>query len=288
MRRRITSTVLRRKISGPPIGQKLVTWRLMLAAGPHVYGTVAGDMRWYLAGHEGLPTWKGIAWACLGLFQEILERRHSETLPEMACQRSGRCCFKQVPRVSVFELERIANAIVDMPEPQATALAAKCRMSVETKYTDPILGEGVPCPLLEQGEDGKHRCSVHSVRPVICWASGLTTPLSWDCPIWQVHKDRFPTLPQEEVQPFLALFAWCRSVYARDVLKVPDNRQMMLAGVGVMALLGERSINARQPEVTAVLPHASQLAEDLWERKMEPPPEVEEETTSEQPVQQQQ
>lgn len=193
-------------------------------------------------------------------------------MPEMACQQSGNCCTKGVPRVSVFELERMAEHITTLSDEDKQAIVKRCRESVAGNYKDAILGEGVPCPMLGK-KDGRHVCMVHDARPVICWASGITTPLSWDCPLWQIHKRHFPTLPREDVMPFLHLFGYTREAFCRMFLGNAYRKQMMLIGTGVLALFGEMPVeNPKHPYATATLSHTYEPSEDLWTRKMEPPP----------------
>lgn len=266
----------------------LIHWKLSLAVEltPFIMRTVAGNMQEYLEdverhvkknppqGYDSpYRVWVEASWACLELLLLRLEQHHKNTLPEMACQRSGRCCAKQVPRVSVYELERMAQAMSRMPDDRKEAILQRCRESVTAKYTMPLFGEGVACPMLERDERGVHACAVHRDRPVVCRSFGMTTPLSWDCPIWKVYGDRFPLMDRELARPALKLFGYCRSVYAREMLGQEETlKQMMLVGPGLLALLGEDPPQPSDPTVTAVLSHTVGFSDDLYFKDIPPPP----------------
>ena len=233
--------------------------------------TYSKNIQYWLSRLEkNTAVWVITARRALEMMRNVLDKEHGEVMPEMGCQRSGKCCARQVPRVSVFELETMAAEIAKMPEEKRNDILERCRNSVTADYKNAVLGSGVPCPLLGKDEEGHHICEVHSVRPVTCWAAGVTTPLSWDCPLWEVHAKRFPVLPPEKVQPFLDLFAYCRNVYCRAILEAPDNRQMMLVGVGILALLNERPPKAQDQLVTAVFPHRDTCSADVYMRTMKP------------------
>lgn len=223
-------------------------------------------------GEEESSQWNEDAWSCLGVLWDAISDEHQDTMPTMGCKRSGRCCSKQVPRVSVFELAHATEAIPHMPKKNQDKLRWKCRKAASQTYTNPITGEGVSCPMLEKDTHGVHSCGIHQHRPFICKLSSVSTPLSWDCPLWGVYKDRFPVLPKEFVKPIIDLFSYCRNTYARNVLKRNDRKQMLLLSVGLLALLGEYPPSNRNPLVTAGLSHKEECSDELYFRTMDPPP----------------
>ena len=228
----------------------------------------------FLGQIEKTSLWYTAAWKCLDILCVCLLREHQEQLPEMSCRRCGRCCTKQVPRVSLFELQYMAEYIVALPEAHQEDLKTKCRRAILGNYVNAIIGEGVPCPMLTRNPDGRRACEVHDARPITCRLSGISTSLSWDCPQWKTYKRAFPTLDAEFVRPLLELFAYCRNTYASDVLNVKDRRQMMLLGTGVLALLGERPPRANDILVNAAIPHKTYCAEELYLRRMSAPRKV--------------
>ena len=254
---------------------RLISWHLTLSQSVYALPRVASEMQVWLKKIERHPDWKISAWESLNILWQAMAREHATKMPEMACLRSGRCCVKQVPRVSVFELEWMATAIAQLPEDKAEALKQRCRDTVTADYIDPILGEGVACPMLGKDDEGRHTCEVHDYRPYTCRLSAVTTPMSWDCPLWEVHRKHFPTLDAELVRPFLNLFAYCRNAYVRDYIGDNQRRQMMLLGAGVLALMGEHPPEPKNPLAIAVLPHHERCSEELYLRDMPPPPDKE-------------
>lgn len=251
--------------------KKTRTWKKDLKTSVQSIQVVAPEMKAWLSSMEDQPeTWTSLSWGCLELLWSALSREHGTARPEMACRRSGRCCTKQVPRVSAYEIEYIAHGVLTSSDPEPVLDA--CRKSVLADYQDPILGEGVPCPLLGKDDDGRATCVAHDRRPMTCRLSSVSTPLSWDCPLWKVHGTHFPTLSPDLVRPFLDLFAYCRSTYARIVLGVQDRRQMFLIGTGILAYAGERPPASKNPLVISALSHHDRCSDDLYMRHMTPPP----------------
>lgn len=255
--------------------QKIMSWHFTLCKSVRNIDTVAAEMQVWLRKMEGALDWKIAAWECLDVAYKALSKEGESKQPEMACRRSGNCCVKQVPRASLFEIEQMAQALDLLPTEEADKIMQRCRDSVVAEYKDPILGEGVPCPVLGKDERGVHVCSLHAQRPYACRLSALSTPMSWDCPLWEVHGTHFPTIDASLVRPFLTLFAYCRNFYAKSYIGNNERRQMMLVGAGILALRGERPPVPRNNIVTSVLPHAEKCAEDLYLRTMEPPPKKE-------------
>ena len=231
-------------------------------------------MREFLAGMEGTSLWYTAAWKCLDILWINISTEHQKQFPEMKCKRCGRCCTKQVPRVSVFELQYLAEYLTSLPEEQQEDLKFHCRHAVVGPYVNAIVGEGVPCPMLKREVDGWRTCEAHDARPITCRLSGVSTPLSWDCPMWKIYNKKFPVLDSEIIRPFLELFAHCRNIYAENILNVKDKRQMMLLATGVIALLGEHPPTGIDILVNAAIPHRSQCAEELYLRKMSAPRKV--------------
>jgi len=252
-------------------------WSLLLDIGQPQLDQICIDMRMKLDGEEQEVTaniWHLHAWKALEMVWARIDKHHKAALPEMGCQRTGRCCMKGVPRVSLFEIAPLAQYIMSLPAEDKIALIHACRVSINKQYSNPTLGYGVPCPLLGTGKDGKPVCKVHPVRPFICRASAVTTPTSWDCGIWQVYKNRFPVIEDKWADPFLELFGHLRKRYSILYLKDPSLCQMALIGVGVLYTLGIEFPTAPQPEVTTLLTHRDEVAKELWRRTDMNPPDI--------------
>ena len=200
--------------------------------------------------------WMAASYACLDLYWSFLDQVHKTNLPKQTCQQSGRCCMRQTPRVSIYELERInIYAQTSLAPDLRQALIDRLKQSVLDSYQDPITGAGAPCPMLVKDvKTQKHICLVHPVRPMVCRAIAVSKPNSTDCPIWKEGK--FPVLPPEIVKPFLELFSWCRTQYAKRLAKDEDcKRQMYLIPVGLLGLMRIPFMpNTKQPEVMQAFP----------------------------------
>lgn len=226
---------------------------------------------------EGTATWERAARACIDLYWNWLDGLHKTRLPEMACQRSGVCCAQQHPRVSLFEIKPIANQVLHRLSPaEKTAVARNLKTAAEAEYQDPILGVGVSCPMLIKDEEGRHKCAVHEYRPLVCRLSGVSKPLGWNCAVWNVYGGRrFPTLHPSIVAPLLDLFSYARNHFADAILQVPNRQQMMLIGVGVLAIAGMRP-PVKHEEVVTAMGHTDRWDFNLY-MGMVPPPVKEEE-----------
>ena len=233
---------------------------------------------------EGTRIWENSAWACLNLIKDILLAAHENKYPEMKCQQSGCCCRKQVPRVSLFEVTRIMRYINEtMYEEERDAIKERCLSTVSAKYESVILGTGVACPMLETGSDGKSRCAINEVKPVICWMSGVTSDMSWDCPLWKVHGKLFPKLSRDVTVPYLNLFAYCRRTFFKDNIKdrfpqVSKNQQMVLLGPVVGATLGGKDSYEEMNLTLRSMCHVDGYDPDLYMHELPPPPDEVEKT----------
>ena len=123
--------------------QKIMTWHFELCQSVHNIDTVAAEMQVWLRKMESALDWKIAAWECLDVAYKALSREGEKSAPEMACKRSGRCCFKQVPRASLFEIEQMAQALDLLPSGEAEKILQRCRESVTADYKDPLLGEEI-------------------------------------------------------------------------------------------------------------------------------------------------
>jgi Fe-S-cluster containining protein len=226
---------------------------------------------------EGLNTlffeassWLPASFACLDLYWEYLDAMHKTDLPEMGCQRSGVCCMSQTPRVSLYEAHRIAAYFKTMPPETQAGIMERMNDVLHSKFTDARIGSGVCCPFLVKEKDtNKFACSIHAVRPMVCRMAGVTSIMGKTCKIWDVYKNKFPTLPPDIVRPFLDLFAYCRNTYAARFLHDQTRTQMVLLPVGVFMYLKiqlPKLDEVQDEEVLAVYSHPEGYSEELYLR----------------------
>lgn len=253
---------------------RLQEWRNSLAVVTDAenISEIASNMMGFLVNLEGTGLWNQASWKCVCILADALATEHHLQNPGMSCHRCGKCCVRQVPRVSLYELDKMAANILDMSGPAKHDAALRCADSVMSDYEDPLLGVGVPCPMLRFEEGKRHGCLVWRDRPLICRLFGVSTTLSWDCPMWQDQEGMFPVLDKAMVLPVLELFSYARKIYARDVLQIRNFRQMMLVGTGVLALMSVRPPASVDPLVNAALPHRSECSEELYCKELPPPP----------------
>jgi Fe-S-cluster containining protein len=264
-----------RSLENQPIGIGKKVWDrwkdiINTDLNPQQYLTLSQEIEKKLEKLERSTYWEETTFHCLDLMWSFLNRLHSEELPEMACQRSGNCCHRQTPRVSLFEIRRMAHYIASLPAEKQKDIIKRCYDNTNSKFDDSIIGAGVPCPMLEKDESGKSMCAVHPYRPVICRVSAVAGHNSWDCPIWKVYGSKFPTLDPEIVKPYLRLFNYGRNVFAVTVLEDFDLCQMALIGPGILHVLGGRA-NVEDKNVTAMFGHKAELDESLYLRRLGDP-----------------